>query len=126
VAFRGRPDIGPIAGMLPLVMGFKITEFETTPNPNAVKCWLDRPISEGPRSFLEAGAAADDPIAAALFAEVEVTNLLFNGDWVTINKTPSASWKTVKAAVKRVLAAADAPDTPDAPDASSDAQRAPA
>ena len=42
-------------------MPFTITEFESTPNPNAVKCWLDRPISEGPRSFLNAQMAQGDP-----------------------------------------------------------------
>ena len=26
-------------------MGYRVTEFETTPNPNAVKCWLDGAIS---------------------------------------------------------------------------------
>ena len=25
-----------------------VVEYETTPNPNALKCWLDQPISDGP------------------------------------------------------------------------------
>jgi hypothetical protein len=87
-------------------MGYRVTEFETTPNPNAVKCWLDGPISAGPRSFLDAEAARDDPVAAALFASGCVTTVLFFGDWLTVNKTPETSWRTVKAHVKRVLAAA--------------------
>ena len=82
-------------------MGYTITEFEETPNPNAVKCWLDRPISAGPKSFLNAEMAADDPIAAALFAKAGATTVLFNGDWVTVNKSPEKSWRSVKAAVKR-------------------------
>ena len=89
-------------------MPFAITEFESTPNPNAVKCWLDRPISEGPRSFLDAEAAAADPIARALFEEAGIVVALFNGDWLTVNKPPDASWPTVKRRVKAVLSRVDA------------------
>ena len=88
-------------------MSFRVTEFETTPNPNAVKCWLDRPISEGPRSFLNADMAADDPIAHALFADAGVTTVLFNGEFLTVNKPADADWPKVKAGVKKVLAAAE-------------------
>jgi hypothetical protein len=84
-------------------MSFTITEFESTPNPNAVKCWLNRPISEGPRSFLNAQMAQGDPIAAALFEQAGVTGVLFNGDWVTVNKPAGSEWSSVKAKVKRVL-----------------------
>ena len=87
-------------------MPYRILEFETTPNPNALKCWLDGRISDGPRSFLNAEMAAGDPVAAALFAEAGVKTVLFNGDWLTVNKTPEANWRTVKTHVKRVLAAA--------------------
>jgi hypothetical protein len=85
---------------------FQVTDFEPTPNPNAVKCWLDRPISDRPRSFLDAGMAAGDTIAEALFREAGVTTVLFNGDWVTVNKPADADWSTVKSAVRRVLAEA--------------------
>lgn len=84
-------------------MPFSVTEFETTPNPNAMKCWLDRPISDKPRSFLNAEMAKADPIALALFSQAGVTNVLFNGEWLTVNKPPDAKWSTVKASVKQVL-----------------------
>lgn len=84
-------------------MSFTITKFESTPNPNAVKCWLDRPISDRPRSFFNADMAKEDQIAAALFAQAGITNVLFNGDWLTVNKPPDADWPAVKAKVKRVL-----------------------
>ncbi len=45
----------------------KINDIQETPNPNAVKCWLDRPISDRPRSFLNTDMAREDAIAAALF-----------------------------------------------------------
>lgn len=88
-------------------MSYRVIEFETTPNPNAVKCWLDRPISDGPRSFRDAAMAAGDPIAAALFAQAGVTNVLFNGDWLTVNKPIDADWSNIKAKVKRVLGTID-------------------
>jgi hypothetical protein len=87
-------------------MPFQITQFETTPNPNALKCWLDRPISDRPRSFLNSEMAGEDPIAAALFAKAGVTNVYFNGDWMTINKLPDAAWPSIKSRVRQVLAEA--------------------
>lgn len=84
-------------------MPILIRSFEPTPNPNAVKCILDRPISEVPRSFLSAAAAESDALAGALFRIPGVASVLMNGGWMTINKTPEASWPAVKAGVKRVL-----------------------
>lgn len=100
-------------------MPFTIVRYETTPNPNALKCILDRPISAGPRSFLNAAMAAGDPLAAALFREAPITTLLMNGGWMTINKKPDVEWRSVKPKVERVLAAAPAA-TPDAPVAASE------
>ena len=86
-------------------MPYCITDFEATPNPNAVKCWLDQPISDCPRSFLNAEMAVGDPVAEALFQEAGVTTVLFNGDWLTVNKPPDAEWATVKSAVISCLCA---------------------
>ena len=88
------------------LMPFAITEFEETPNPNAIKCWLDPPISDGIRSFLDADAARGDPIAAALFDGAPITTLLFGGAWLTVNKEPDADWASVKSKVASILAAA--------------------
>lgn len=87
-------------------MPYTITRFETTPNPNALKCWLDTPIPGGPRSFHNAAAAADDPIAASLFQNAGVTNVLLYGEWLTINKPPEADWNAVKKNAREVLAKA--------------------
>jgi hypothetical protein len=92
-------------------MPYSVTEFESTPNPNAVKVWLDQPVSEGPRSFLNVHAAQADPLAAALFAEAGATTVLFNGDWLTVNKPVEQDWTAVKARIRRVLQnAASRPD----------------
>lgn len=86
-------------------MGRTILKFEPTPNPNAIKCWLDRPISTGPRSFRSAAEAEDDPVARALFEQAGVTNVFFCGDWMTINKPPESDWSGLKKKVEAVLAA---------------------
>jgi hypothetical protein len=88
-------------------MAFIVKAFEETPNPNAIKCLLDRPISDRPRSFLNAAAAEHDALARRLFREAGATSVLMNGDWVTVNKLPDAEWSSVKRAVKRILAEAD-------------------
>jgi len=87
-------------------MAYTVEEFEATPNPNAVKCWLDRPISDGPQSFLNPEMAADHPIAKALFEQAGATVVLLNGQWMTVNKSPESAWPTVKRQIRRVLAEA--------------------
>jgi hypothetical protein len=87
-------------------MPFQIVHYEATPNPNAMKCWLDRPISDRPRSFLNPAMAAEDDLARRLFDAAPITTLLFNGEWMTVNKSPDAAWPAVKRAVERALAAA--------------------
>lgn len=84
-------------------MPYRVIRYEETPNPNALKCILDRPISAHPRSFRGPESAGDDEAARALFSVKGVAVILMNGDWMTVNKTPEASWKSVKAGVERVL-----------------------
>ena len=88
-------------------MAYEVVEFEPTPNPNAVKCWLDKPISDRPRSFLDEQMAGDDPIARALFEQAGATCVLLNGDWLTVNKPEHAEWTSVKAKIREVLAGVD-------------------
>lgn len=87
-------------------MAYVVLEFESTPNPTAVKCNLDRPIATTPRSYATPEAAASDPIAKALFEVSGVRNLLFCADWVTVNTHPGTDWRRTKSAIKRILAEA--------------------
>jgi len=84
-------------------MAYRVTETQPTPNPNAVKFVLDRPVSDRPASFLNADAARDHPLASRLFGVEGVTSVLLLNDFVTINKTPAASWPTIKRRVKDIL-----------------------
>ncbi len=84
-------------------MGYRVKKFQETPNPNALKCVLDRRAGDSVRSFFKASDAAADPLGAALFSVAGVTNVLINGDWITVSKRPDAAWREVKAGVERVL-----------------------
>lgn len=89
-------------------MGFKITDIEPTPNPNALKFNLNEPISRGTLSFLKAPAPEEHAIAARLFAIEGVVSLMFRGDFVTVNKAAAADWGPIKARVRKALAEAEA------------------
>lgn len=85
-------------------MPIRVTEFETTPNPNALKCTLDRRVSEGRRSYPDAASAATDPIASRLFEVDGVVGVMLMDDWLTVLKAPEAAWRSIRAGVKRALA----------------------
>lgn len=88
-------------------MGYAVTRFQETPNPNAVKCVLDRRAGERPRSYFSADEARDDPLASRLFGIPGVTNVLINGDWITVSKRAESDWRTVRAGIVRVLGDAE-------------------
>lgn len=84
-------------------MPYAITKFQTTPNPNALKCILDPALPEPVRSFRSADQVGSDPLARALFGVPGVTGVLLSGGWLTVNKTPDAEWAGVKRGVADVL-----------------------
>lgn len=87
-------------------MPYTVIEFQETPNPNAIKCVLDRAIADTPRSYFSKDQGEQDPLASSLFALDGVTNVLILGNFVTVSKAPEASWKSLKSAIERTLKAA--------------------
>jgi len=88
-------------------MGFEVVEIQPTPNPNAAKFVLDRPVAEQPVSFFSADAAVNHPLASLairLFAIPGVSSIFFLKDFVTVNKQPNAKWPALKRSVKKALA----------------------
>jgi Fe-S cluster biogenesis protein NfuA len=72
----------------------KIAEIEPTPNPNAMKFILKEPLTWGvTRSYDNAGVAADDPLAAALFDIEHVTNVFYVDHWITVTQDGQADWQ---------------------------------
>ncbi|NUQ68204.1 MAG: NifU N-terminal domain-containing protein [Phycisphaerales bacterium] len=84
-------------------MGYRVVEFQSTPNPNAIKCVLDRSPGDRPRSYRDPAAADGDPLARALFAIHGVTGLLIHDGWITVNKADKARWTPIRAGVERAL-----------------------
>jgi len=71
-------------------------EVQGTPNPNAAKFVLDRPVpGEGSRSYFDQESAAADALAARLFALNGVRALLLVDNFVTVTKTEDADWDSL-------------------------------
>ena len=71
----------------------KIDNIEETPNPNAVKFILKEPVTAGTtRSFHSAAEAADDPLAAPLFAVGDVSSVFYMDKMITVEKSDEADW----------------------------------
>ena len=87
-------------------MGYTVRDAQPTPNPNALKLLLDRPISDEPLSFLTPAAGIGHPLAEQLFAIPGVVGLLMLHDFVTINKAPTAKWAAIRAKAQRILESA--------------------
>lgn len=75
-----------------------------TPNPNALKFTVDATF-ETPQSFA-AGQVTDDPAVTALLAIPGVTSVFMTADFVTLSKTPDASWEDIVPAATETLEAA--------------------
>jgi hypothetical protein len=84
--------------------GLRVAEVQPTPNPNAMKFVIDRHIWQQPLSFFNAEAARSHPLAAKLFAIPGVSGLLLLGNFITVSKTPQATWASIKTQVRRILA----------------------
>lgn len=84
-------------------MPISVIEFESTPNPNALKCHLDRRVADERRSYASAPASDADPIAAGLFAIEGVVGVMLLDDWLTVLKRPEAAWRPIRTGVARTL-----------------------
>ncbi|MCC6951823.1 MAG: NifU N-terminal domain-containing protein [Phycisphaerales bacterium] len=89
-------------------MPYRVTKFLSTPNPNALKCELDRsPAPDRPRAYSQGDQVQDDPLASSLLAIPGVAHLLIHDGWITVGKVTDASWSGLKPRITRVLG--DAP-----------------
>ena len=74
---------------------------EGTPNPNAVKFTVGRPVG-GPTTLTRA-RPTDDPLGTAILAVDGVTSVFLTADFVTISKTPDADWAEIVPVVVDIL-----------------------
>ena len=71
----------------------KVINIEPTPNPDALKFVVQRPIlKRGVRSFRDFASAVGDPLGSALFAMGNVTSVFYMDRFVTVNKEHEAQW----------------------------------
>lgn len=82
--------------------------FQQTPNPNAGKFVVGRPVvkGSGSLSFFDADQAAADPIARALFGVNGVASVFMVEDFVTVTKRPEADWSDLVSAVTAAIESA--------------------
>lgn len=83
-------------------MPITITRIETTPNPCARKLIVD-PAPGSIRSYFDAQAAADDPIASALFVIPQITNVLIHTQFISVCFATGTNWKPLSKAIERAL-----------------------
>jgi hypothetical protein len=74
-----------------------------TPNPNALKFTVGAEVG-GPSTYVT-GREVDDPVAADLIAIEGVTSVFMTADFVTLSKTPDASWDEVAERATAILEA---------------------
>lgn len=79
-------------------------DVQPTPNPNAMKFSVGQPTTSGsPRTFRSAAEAEPDPLARTLFAIPGVAYVFMTADFVSVNKTPTASWEHILPDATRAL-----------------------
>ena len=78
-------------------------QISNTPNPNALKFTVGVDVG-GPKTFSASGEV-DDPTAAALLGIEGVTSVFMTADFITLTKTPDASWESIAPAATDVLEA---------------------
>jgi hypothetical protein len=74
---------------------------DPTPNPNAMKFSVGKPVG-GPGTYV-AGAEADEEFVTPLLGLDGVASLFFTADFVTISKTPTGSWDEIVPSATAIL-----------------------
>lgn len=72
----------------------------TTPNENAMKYTLNcNSIESGHKTYANAEAAEESPVAKALFAIDGVTQVFLMADFISVTKKPETSWGSLEAPI---------------------------
>ncbi|KUO52626.1 MAG: iron transporter [Sphingomonadales bacterium BRH_c42] len=79
-------------------------ETETTPNPMSLKFLPGQQVMHaGTREFTSPEAAANSPLAQAIFDTGEVSNVMFGRDFVSVTAAPGVNWTDLKPVVVSIL-----------------------
>ena len=70
---------------------------QDTPNPNARRVVLDRPVQEGSRGrYFTDPTSCDDPLARTILEVEGVVGVMLLPNSVTVSKANEASWETLQ------------------------------
>ena len=81
-----------------------VVRMQGTPNPNAAKVTLNRPVAAQAQTFRDPATAPS--WAASLLAIEGVAQVFALNDFITITKRPEAEWAVIGPAVEQVLSQA--------------------
>lgn len=75
-----------------------------TPNPNARRYMVNRPVQEESKGrFFRAGDETDEPLVKALLEIEGADSVMLLPNSITVNKANSSKWEEVDAATRRVI-----------------------
>ena len=76
----------------------------TTPNENAMKYTLNcNSIESGHKTYSNAEAAEDSPVAKALFAIDGVNQVFLMADFISVTKKSEANWNNLEASILEAI-----------------------
>ncbi|CAI2719008.1 NifU N-terminal domain-containing protein [Nitrospina watsonii] len=79
-------------------------QVSSTPNENALKFTLDKPALEsGHKTYPNAEAAAESPVATALFGIDGVVSVFLMADFITVTKRPDVGWDVIQPAAEGAI-----------------------
>jgi NFU1 iron-sulfur cluster scaffold homolog, mitochondrial len=80
-------------------------DFQQTPNPNAGKFVVSQQVAPvgTSRSYYEADEAREDPVARALMRLNGIRSVFMVDDFITVTKTPAASWDELVPQVREAI-----------------------
>ncbi|MCC5787127.1 MAG: NifU N-terminal domain-containing protein [Phycisphaerales bacterium] len=85
-------------------MPYSITRIEKTPNPDALKFFVDPSPGKIPRSYRTPDEADPaDELGSGLLAIPGLRTLLIHDGWFSVVKAPEADWEGLKPEIERVL-----------------------
>jgi len=81
-------------------------EVQLTPNPNAVKFTLNRPVTEGPpKTFTSSAEAESNTTAAGLFAVPGIVRVFMTANFISVTKTDETDWTDIVPLAKSAIEA---------------------
>ena len=94
----------------------KVTSIQPTPNPNAFKFLMDKPMAKPgqTQAYAKPEQAQNDALAQGMFAVPGVETLFFCDNFVTVSMTAEADWRAVAEQVTKLLESHEPPEQADA------------